>query len=183
MHWHKYGLAFSSSKPSSSITRRRTILLDAGDSSDNSNEGGEYSFRDSWCLITVGDLHMEDDMSYHQQAQRDCLEALEYFPLLGAPVNNVDAKKLSSSMELNNDIVKSICDKPGGELAEEELRILLARKTNSYLNSHLVSLGDLGRKDIRHEQGDAGTTKSFVDAKTFFDGFGGINYDLVTVSE
>ena len=30
--------------------------------------------------------------------------------------------------------------------------------------------------------GDAGTTKSFVDAKTFFDGFGGIDYDLVTVS-
>lgn len=45
-----------------------------------------------------------------------------------------------------------------------------------------MSLGDLGRKDIRHTQGDAGTTKSFVDAKTFFDGFGGIDYDLVTVS-
>ena len=45
-----------------------------------------------------------------------------------------------------------------------------------------MSLGDLGRKNILHEQGDAGTTKSFVDAKTFFDGFGGIDYDLVTVS-
>ena len=39
-----------------------------------------------------------------------------------------------------------------------------------------------GRKDIRHEPGDAGTTKSFVDAKAYFDGFEGIPYDLVTVS-
>jgi hypothetical protein len=137
-HWYKYGLAFSSSKPSSSITRRRNILLGAGDSSDNINKGSEYSFRDSWCLVAVGDLHMEDDMSYHQQAQRDCLEALEDFPLLGAPItDNVDDAhhsssllKLSSSMELNDGIVKSICEKPGGDLTEEELGILLARKTN-----------------------------------------------------
>jgi hypothetical protein len=131
-HWYKYGLAFSSLKPSSSITRRRTILLGAGDRIDNINEGGEYSFRDSWCLVTVGDLHMEDDMSYHQQAQRDCLEALEDFPLLGAPTDahHSSSLPLSSSMELNNDIVKSICEKPGGDLTEEELGILSARKTN-----------------------------------------------------
>ena len=136
-HWYKYGLAFSSSQPSSSsITRRRRagILLAAGDSrSDNINEVGDYSFRDSWCLVTVGDLHMEDDMSYHQQAQRDCLHALEDFPLLGAPktdAHHSSSLPLSSSMELNNDIVRSICEKPGGDLTEEELGILLAQKSN-----------------------------------------------------
>ena len=102
--------------------------------SDNINEVGDYSFRDSWCLVTVGDLHMEDDMSYHQQAQRDCLDALEDFPLLGAPTKDAhhssSSLPLSSSMELNNDIVKSICEKPGGDLTEEELGILLAQKTN-----------------------------------------------------
>ena len=66
-------------------------------------------------------------------------------------------------------------------MTEEQLLLLLARKRNKYLQSHLVSLGDLGRKDIRHEQGDAGTTKSFVDAKAYFDAFEGIPYDLVTV--
>lgn len=48
------------------------------------------------------------------------------------------------------------------------------------MRSHLVSLGDLGRKDIRHEPGDAGTTQSFRDAKAFLDGFAGIPYNLVT---
>ena len=77
---------------------------------------------------------MEDDMSYHQQAQRDCLDALEDFPLLGAPITDAhhssSSLPLSSSMELNNDIVKSICEKPGGDLTEEELGILLAQKSN-----------------------------------------------------
>ena len=47
------------------------------------------------------------------------------------------------------------------------------------MNCHLVSLGDLGRKDIRHEPGDAGTTKSFLDAKEYFQGFN-LPYDLIT---
>ena len=54
-----------------------------GASGDGEDEGG-YTFRDSWSLITLGDLHMEDDMSYHEQARRDCLEALEDFPILGS---------------------------------------------------------------------------------------------------
>lgn len=160
-----------------------------------------YTFRDSWSIITLGDLHMEDDMSYHEQARRDCLDALEDFPILGAPttktiegsdvngasVNGFSADSSSSLLphtysfsELDKDTISEICETPGGELTEEELLLLLARKRNKYPQSHVVSLGDLGRKDIRHVQGDAGTTKSFVDAKAYFDAFEGIPYDLVT---
>ena len=108
----------------------------------------------------------------------------------------------TSYMELNTEIMNTILEKPGGTLTEEELRILLvlrrktkatATATNTFINpstnknhilqSHLVSLGDLGRKDIRHQPGDAGTTKSFADAKDYFDKFDGIPYDIVTVRE
>lgn len=172
-----------------------------GASGDGEDEGG-YTFRDSWSLITLGDLHMEDDMSYHEQARRDCLEALEDFPILGSSttpsmaivmagsevangdsVNGsvVNGSSLSHSFsELSKETLAAICETPGGELTEEELLLLLARKRNKYPRSHMVSLGDLGRKDIRHQQGDAGTTKSFVDAKAYFDAFEGIPYDLVT---
>jgi hypothetical protein len=147
---------------------------------------------------------MEDDMSYHEQARRDCLEALEDFPILGAPnVQETDGVAISmatngdattnggaavangapshSFSELSKETLQAICETPAGELTEEELLLLLALKRSKHPKSHLVSLGDLGRKDIRHEQGDAGTTKSFVDAKAYFDAFEGIPYDLVTV--
>jgi len=157
----------------------------------NSNSEAGYTFRDSWSLITLGDLHMEDDMSYHEQARRDCLDALEDFPILGAPATTtmmmgsevdggVPVNGARSFSELDRETLTAMCEKPGGELTEEELLLLLARKRNKYLRSHIVSLGDLGRKDIRHQQGDAGTTKSFVDAKAYFDAYGGIPYDLVT---
>lgn len=136
-----------------------------------------YTFRDSWSLITLGDLHMEDDMSHHEQARQDCLDALEGFPILGSPTTTTTQTRM---LELHRNRLNAICQKPGGSLNEEELQILLASKKNRFLRSHIVSLGDLGRKDIRHEQGDAGTTKSFMDAKAFFDGFDGIPYDLVT---
>jgi hypothetical protein len=61
------------------------------------------------------------------------------------------------------------------------LEILLQEKKqgSNFINCHLVSLGDLGRKDIRHEPGDAGTTQSFLDAKEYLDSFH-LPYDLVT---
>ena len=140
---------------------------------------------------------MEDDMSHHEQARRDCLDALEDYPILGAPTTggtdtdalangNGDTMNGSPSppntfSELSKESLQAICQTPGGELTEDELMLLLARKRNKYPKSQMVSLGDLGRKDIRHEQGDAGTTKSFVDAKSYFDDFGGIPYELVTV--
>jgi hypothetical protein len=141
---------------------------------------------------------MEDDMSYHEQARRDCLDALEEFPILGAPATAATTAMVGSEAngapvngsspshsfsELSKETFTAMCEIPGGELTEEELLMLLARKRNKHPLSHMVSLGDLGRKDIRHKQGDAGTTKSFVDAKAYFDGFEGIPYDLVTVRE
>ena len=129
---------------------------------------------------------MEDDMSHHEQARRDCLDALEDYPILGAPTattaaNGANGSSQSHSFtELSKETLSEICETPGGELTEEDLLILLAGKRTKHPKSHIVSLGDLGRKDIRHEQGDAGTTKSFVDAKDYFDGFEGIPYDLVT---
>lgn len=168
----------------------RTRVLDTGKSTARSALNGEngengYTFRDSWSLITLGDLHMEDDMSHHEQARRDCLIAIEDYPILGSPIARTNgangSSQTQSSSELTKETIAEICETPGGELTEEELLLLLARKQTKHPRSHLVSLGDLGRKDIRHEQGDAGTTKSFVDAKTYFDGFEGIPYDLVTV--
>ena len=79
-----------------------------------------------------------------------------------------------------NEIIQDIKDIPAKDLTESQLEILLEHTRNGQLmKCHLVSLGDLGRKDIRHEPGDAGTTKSFYDAKEFFNGFS-VPYDLVT---
>mmetsp|Transcript_13644 Transcript_13644/g.38397 ORF Transcript_13644/g.38397 Transcript_13644/m.38397 type:complete len:686 (-) Transcript_13644:468-2525(-) len=154
---------------------------DNDNDNDNDNEDC-YTFSDSWSLITLGDLHMEDDMSHHEQARRDCLEALQDFPPVAATdaSTNGDESTTPQRPQLDGNRVRAICEKVGGSLTEEELQILLARQKNRFLKSHIVSLGDLGRKDIRHEQGDAGTTKSFLDAKDYFDGFEGIPYDLVT---
>uniref|UniRef100_A0A7S4AHQ4 Calcineurin-like phosphoesterase domain-containing protein n=2 Tax=Pseudo-nitzschia australis TaxID=44445 RepID=A0A7S4AHQ4_9STRA len=151
---------------------------------DFSSAATTYTFRDSWSLITLGDLHMEDDISHHEQARRDCLRALEDYPLLAAAVSSENKQRnhrhKHENVLLDRNSIRAICEKPGGSLTEEELQILLARRKNRFVGSHIVSLGDLGRKDIRHEPGDAGTTKSFVDAKAYFDGFEGIPYDLVT---
>ena len=43
------------------------------------------SIRDSWALIVLGDLHLEDDMTSHWQARDDCLDALRACSLLPSP--------------------------------------------------------------------------------------------------
>lgn len=185
-------LAFSTQEQASyrtsSAGRRRALGVgkpSARSATNGANDEIGYTYRDSWSLITLGDLHMEDDMSHHEQARKDCLNAIEDYPILGAPIFTMNGANGSSQAqsfsELTKETLTEICETSGGELSEEELLLLLARKQSKHPRSHLVSLGDLGRKDIRHEQGDAGTTKSFVDAKTYFDGFEGIPYDLVTV--
>lgn len=104
-----------------------------------------YTFRDSWSLITLGDLHMEDDMSHHKQARQDCLDALEGFPILGSPTTTTTTTTHTRMLELHRNRLKAICQKPGGSLNEEELQILLASKKNRFIRSHIVSLGDLGK--------------------------------------
>jgi len=101
---------------------------------------------------------MEDDMTTHEQSRQDCLDALQ-----------------------NAVIPTLLCDnKRAGDLTLDELQQLLQSKQQQQrANSSMVSLGDLGRKDIRHEPGDAGTTLSFQQAREFLNGFG-LDYNIVT---
>jgi hypothetical protein len=119
--------------------------------------------RDSFLLTVLGDLHLEDDMSAHEQAREDCLCALRELSLL------------------DQDALHALRQRPAGELSVSELELLLdAKREGELLDAHLVSLGDLGRKDIRHEPGDAGTTKCFEDAKAYFDGFAPLPLSIIT---
>ncbi len=161
----------------------------------NTCDYADYSIRDSFNLIVLGDLHLEDDMTKHNQARADCLLALRKLSLLPCPPSPkysttelngqvIDSDKnndTTDAITLNVDDMIAEMDKvSAGTLSETQLEMLLERKRQGeYMNSYMVSLGDLGRKDIRHEPGDAGTSKSFIDAKHFLDGFT-IPYDLVT---
>jgi hypothetical protein len=143
----------------------------------------EYCFRDSWSVIALGDLHMEDDMTFHEQARDDCLQALSDYPLLGIhmtlPSSNssFDEKRF---LPLSAEYLKRLEKTPAGDLTTAQLEHLLqSRHQHQQPATVVVSLGDLGRKEIRHEPGDAGTTKSFEDAKDYLDGFE-IPYDLIT---
>lgn len=137
-----------------------------------------YTIRDSWALVSLGDLHLEDDMTQHEQARGDCVSALKELSLIPCPPKGV-ARDPSFDLTVD-DMVQELEDARAGDLSAEQLEMLMSRKRDGELcHCYLVSLGDLGRKDIRHEPGDAGTTKSFDDAKTFLDGFG-LPYELVS---
>jgi hypothetical protein len=138
----------------------------------------------------MGDLHLEDDMSNHEMARDDCIHALHHLSLLPSPPSSDigDTSESEQSLSLQEegmkvkDMMKQIEQSPAGELSVGQLEILLERKrqgVGQLMNCHMVSLGDLGRKDIRHLPGDAGTTQSFQSAKQFLDGFG-LPFDLVT---
>lgn len=121
---------------------------------------------------------MEDDMSAHEQARGDCVDALKHLSLLPSPSPGKNSD-LSSDLTVKS-MIQELEDNRAGDLSVSQLEMLLSRRQDGELmHCHLVSLGDLGRKDIRHEQGDAGTTKSFKDSKEFLDGFG-VPYELVT---
>jgi hypothetical protein len=118
-------------------------------------------------------------MSCHHQARQDCLEAVRELSILPSRRRGVHSPALSSLTV--RDLVSRVENARAGDLTASQLEMLLShRKEGQLMHAYLVSLGDLGRKDIRHEPGDPGTTKSFQDAKTFFDGFGNIQYDVVT---
>lgn len=160
----RYGRSFASSS-SSSVN---------GISKDEKIEQ-HYSIHDSFNLIVLGDLHIEDDMDKHYEARDDCLDALRRLSIIPSP-----SKPFSDDNLTIHQLIDEMKDIPASQLSVHQLSLLLEHKRQGdFLNCHLVSLGDLGRKDIRHEPGDAGTTKSFVDAKNFLDSFG-LSYDLVT---
>lgn len=124
--------------------------------------------RDTWSLLVLGDLHMEDDMTSHQQARQDCWNACQKLSLM-----------TPTSMTFR-DMIDSLQNVRAKDLSAEQLELLWRyQQQGDSLNTYMVSLGDLGRKDIRHQPGDAGTTLSFEMAKEFFDGFQ-IPYNLVT---
>ncbi|GAX21110.1 hypothetical protein FisN_1Lh215 [Fistulifera solaris] len=124
--------------------------------------------RDTWNLLVLGDLHMEDDMTSHYQARQDCKNACQKLSLMSP-----------SSMSVK-ETIDSLQNTRAGDLSSDQLELLWKYKQQGdWLNTFMVSLGDLGRKDIRHEPGDAGTVLSFQMAKEFLDGFQ-MPYNLVT---
>lgn len=112
-------------------------------------------------------------MSTHLSARSDIARALSSLPL---------SSSASTPPPPNLDL-----DAPCGTLTAEQLSELLSYRLSNPLpespvpsaSPRLVSLGDLGRKDIRHEPGDAGTTLSFELAKEYLGGFG-LPYDVIT---
>jgi len=174
---------FQQKKPYVITSKSLSAIVNDGEDSSALTCNG-YSIRDSFNLIVLGDLHMEDDMSSHEQGREDCIVALKDLSLMPCPPKEINfPSEVADSGEhvlTVDEILNEVQKIPASHLTEYQLEMLLARKQQGRLiNSNLVSLGDLGRKDIRHEPGDAGTTKSFVDAKDFLDGFG-LPYDLIT---
>ena len=157
---------------------------------DDDNDDA-YDISDSWSLIVLGDLHMEDDMTLHEQAREDCLRALDELSLwVSSPSNNnknqPENHDRPEQRRTVRDILPQLLQRKAGDLSLEQLQLLLAHQQQvasgddpALLQSCLVSLGDLGRKDIRHQPGDAGTTQSFEQAKEFLNGFG-LPYELVS---
>lgn len=155
-----------------------------------------YSVRDSFALIVLGDLHLEDDLTCHRQARDDCLHALKQLsllptpqpppppaPLVGGDNGSSDSRRGATDTATPpitvQELLKELDDARAGDLSEAQLELLLARRRDGdLLQCYMASLGDLGRKDIRHLPGDAGTTQSFLDAKEYLDSFG-IPYELV----
>ena len=139
----------------------------------NDNKHGIHLVRgnnDDWSIITLGDLHMEDDMTFHNQARQDCIQAVRDYG--------------SHNSRITKEQVYALEQRPAGDLTTEELQLLLLSRQQAEISpkAHMVSLGDLGRgkKNSRHEPGDAGTSKCFQMAKDYLDGFDGISsYDLV----
>jgi len=131
-------------------------------------------------------------MSEHYAARQDCLDALERLSLVPSPPASTISDKSTkdaraSELLVSNQLLEALKERRAGDLSLTQLEMLLEykkeierNKSCKFLKCHLVSLGDLGRKDIRHEPGDAGTLLSFQQAKYFFEGFGGIPYEVVT---
>ena len=139
-----------------------------------------------WSIITLGDLHMEDDMTFHNQARQDCIQAVKEYG------------STQRSVTITKEELHALEQRLAGDLTSQELELLLMSRqqqqqgedpsshTTIINKAHMVSLGDLGRgkKNSRHEPGDAGTTKCFEMAKEYLDGFvldnnGVSSYDLV----
>ena len=115
------------------------------------------SVRDSWALVVLGDLHLEDDLTSHNQARQDCIEALQELSILvpsssPTPPNDPDSPGMITLKER----VEELRTVPAGDLDVADLEALLAYQKASksmgegqepLCQSYMVSLGDLGRKE------------------------------------
>jgi len=137
-----------------------------------------YSIHDSYNIVVLGDLHLEEDnMKIFEDSRSDCINALKKMSLLCSGA--LSEEKEMEKVELER-LIENIKMCRAGDLTIKQLEMLLERKRNGELmKCHMVSLGDLGRKEIRHDEGDPGTLKSFTDALSFFRGFG-IPFEVVT---
>jgi Calcineurin-like phosphoesterase len=173
-------------------------VADGSEDAEEVDDDG-YSIRDSFNLLVLGDLHLEDDMTCHHQARDDCLYHLSELSLL--PTTTQDGPILPSVWSSNGavgtatttaepqkpskttvrELLLEVQGKKAGDLSASQLELLLNRKRRGETlgKSFVVSLGDLGRKDIRHLPGDAGTTQSFWDARDYLDSFQ-LPYELVS---
>lgn len=125
---------------------------------------------------------MEHDMTIHKQARQDCLHALRDYPLLGLRDTTNNGANNNVMIPLTPEYVQSLGDALAKDLTAEQLHLVLSRKQDGeFCQTHMVSLGDLGRgkKNSRHEPGDAGTSQCFQDGKEYLDAYG-IPYEIVT---
>jgi len=124
------------------------VLSDVSSSSPSSSPSLEPT-----SVIVLGDLHLpQEDISSFESAREDVKTIVQSVPL---------SKPQQQVAFLEEKFAK--------DLSVEELKYIL--KTKLEASPTLVSLGDLGRKQIKNEPGDAGTTKCFVDGKAYLDSF------------
>ena len=178
---HRKSVSFGRHTSGHDTSSSTSARLKAANNHCNLDGYEHYSIRDSFNLIVLGDLHLEDDMSSHEEARADCISALKKLSLLPSPPEGNDQSQSDKDdLTTVDDMIQQMKLCSVGDLSVTQLEMLLEEKRQGQLmNCQLVSLGDLGRKDIRHEPGDPGTAKSFADAKGFLDGFQ-VPYDLVT---
>ena len=106
----------------------------------------DFSVRDSWAVLTVGDLHMEDDMTLHEQARDDCMNALKKLSIMAVPLG-LTAVSRPTNLALPT-VVEQLWQKQASELTAAQLELLLTyKREGDKCHSYLVSLGDLGRKE------------------------------------
>ena len=108
----------------------------------------DFSVSDSWVVLTVGDLHLEDDMSSHEQAREDCMVALKKLSIMAAPLGLTCHSTGSLANVPLRDVAEQLWRKKASELSVAQLEILLTyKREGDKCHSYLVSLGDLGRKE------------------------------------
>jgi len=154
--------SLSASKKSTESASSTTTTKTTETETSSVERFSEYSIKDSFNLIVLGDLHLEDDMTSHFQARDDCLSVLEKLSLVPCTPSPSKTQQESDEFDHHQEHVDMTYDEmiielkkeEAGKLSYSQLEMLMEhQRQGTFANSVLVSLGDLGRKDIRHEPG------------------------------